>query len=305
MNAVNASMSSGASSAQAEKLAHGQGFVAALDQSGGSTPKALRLYGIAEDAYSGEAQMFDLVHQMRTRIITSPSFDGNRILAAILFEDTMDRDIEGRPSADYLWNVKNIVPILKVDKGLAPEQDGAALMKPIPGLDALLHRARANGIFGTKMRSLITLPGKGLDAVVDQQFEVAGRILAAGLVPIIEPEIDIHSSAKAEAEDQLKESIIAGLSRLDDGQQVMLKLTLPETNDLYSDLVDDPRVMRVLALSGGYTRAEACERLSLNHGMIASFSRALTEGLTAQQSDHDFDTALDESIAEIAAASRT
>jgi len=292
-------------SEQADKVAHGQGFVAALDQSGGSTPKALRLYGIAENAYSGEQQMFDLVHQMRTRIITSPSFNGTRILAAILFENTMDRDIDGRATADYLWSVKNIVPILKVDSGLAAESEGAQLMKPIPGLPALLDRAVGKGIFGTKMRSLITLPGKGLDAVVNQQFEVAREILATGLMPIIEPEVDIHSPAKAEAEAQLKESIITGLGGLGDGQQVMLKLTLPETDDLYRDLVDDPRVMRVLALSGGYTRAEACQRLSRNHGVIASFSRALTEGLTVAQSEHDFDTALDESIAEIASASRT
>jgi fructose-bisphosphate aldolase class I len=292
-------------SAQAEKLAHGQGFVAALDQSGGSTPKALRLYGITEDAYSGDEQMFDVVHQMRTRIITSPSFDGRRIIASILFVDTMDRDIEGRPTADYLWNVKSIVPILKVDSGLAAEHDGAQLMKPIPGLRTLLERALAKGIFGTKMRSLITHPGRGLESVVDQQFEVAGEILAAGLVPVIEPEIDIHSPVKAEAEEQLKELIIAGLGRLGHGQQVMLKLTLPEIEDLYRDLVDDPRVMRVLALSGGYTRAEACQRLSRNHGVIASFSRALTEGLTVQQSEHDFDTALDAAITEIAAASST
>ena len=297
MNAVN--------SAQAEKLTHGQGFVAALDQSGGSTPKALRLYGIADDAYSGDEQIFDLVHQLRALIITSPSFDGNRIVAAILFENTMDREIDGRPTADYLWDVKNIVPILKVDSGLAAEQDGAQLMKPIPGLATLLGRASAKGIFGTKMRSLISLPGKGLDAVVDQQFEVAREILAAGLVPIIEPEIDIHSTGKAEAEDQLKESILGGLGSLGEGQQVMLKLTLPETDDLYRDLVEHPRVMRVLALSGGYTRAEACRRLSRNHGVIASFSRALTEGLTVQQSEHDFDKALDAAIAEIAAASRT
>lgn len=292
-------------SEQAAKISRGRGFVAALDQSGGSTPKALRLYGITEDAYSGEAQMFDLVHQMRTRIITSPSFDGDRIIAAILFEDTMDRAIDGRPTADYLWNLKQIVPILKVDKGLAAEQDGAQLMKPIPGLDALLARARDKGIFGTKMRSLITLPGNGLDAVVDQQFEVAGAILAAGLVPIIEPEIDIHSPDKAAAEEQLKESIGTGLGTLGEGQQVMLKLTLPETDDLYHDLVDDPRVMRVLALSGGYTRAEACRRLSRNHGVIASFSRALTEGLTVQQSERDFDATLDAAIAEIATASST
>jgi len=290
---------------QADKLTAGNGFVAALDQSGGSTPKALKLYGIAEDTYSGDEEMFDLVHQMRTRIITSPSFDGDRILAAILFEMTMDRDIEGRPTADYLWNVKRVVPILKVDKGLAAEEDGAQVMKPISGLDDLLARAAALGIFGTKMRSVIKLPGGGLEAVVDQQFEVAEQILAAGLVPIIEPEIDIHSPAKGEAEDQLKASIITHLGTLGDDQQVMLKLTLPDTDDLYRDLVDHPKVMRVLALSGGYTRAEACERLARNHGVIASFSRALTEGLTIQQSDAEFDKTLDEAIAEIATASRT
>lgn len=290
---------------QADKVAHGSGFVAALDQSGGSTPKALRLYGIADDAYRGDEQMFDLVHQMRTRIITSPSFDGDRIVAAILFEDTVNRDIAGRPAADYLWNVKNIVPILKVDKGLAAEQDGAQVMKPIPELDALLARAADKGIFGTKMRSLIAGAGTGLDAVLDQQFEVAEQILTAGLVPILEPEIDIHSPTKAQAEEQLREAIIDRLGTLPDGRQVMLKLTLPETDDLYRDLVDDPRVMRVLALSGGYTRAEACQRLSRNHGVIASFSRALTEGLTVGQSQYDFDAALDASIGEIAAASRT
>ena len=295
----------GINTEQADKIATGTGFVAALDQSGGSTPKALKLYGIAEDAYSGDEQMFDLVHQMRTRIITSPSFDGDRILAAILFEDTMDRDIEGRATAEYLWDVKKVVPILKVDKGLAAEQDGAQVMKPIAGLDQLLARAVDKGIFGTKMRSVIKLPGAGLDAVVAQQFEVARQILAAGLVPIIEPEVDIHSSRKGEAEDQLKAAIITHLGALGDGRQVMLKLTLPDTDDLYRDLVDDPRVMRVLALSGGYTRAEACERLARNHGVIASFSRALTEGLTAQQSDAEFDKTLDSAIAEIAAASRT
>jgi len=295
---------------QAEKMAHGSGFVAALDQSGGSTPKALRLYGIADDAYSGDTHpdqraMFDLVHQMRNRIITSPAFDGSRILAAILFEDTMDRDIGGRATADYLWNVKQIVPILKVDRGLAPEDDGAQLMKPIPGLDALLARAVGKGIFGTKMRSVITLPGKGIDAVVAQQFEVAAQILEAGLVPVIEPEVDIHSPAKAAAEKQLTSSIIDHLAGLPRGRQVMLKLTLPETDGLYGDLVDDPRVMRVLALSGGYSRAEACERLSRNHGVIASFSRALTEGLTAQQSDAEFNQTLDAAIGEIAMASST
>lgn len=292
-------------SEQAEKVAHGSGFVAALDQSGGSTPKALRLYDITENAYSGDEQMFDLVHQMRTRIITSPSFDGSRIIASILFEDTMDRDIDGRPTADYLWNVKKIVPILKVDSGLAAECDGAQVMKPIPGLDALLSRAVHKGIFGTKMRSLITLPGKGIDAVVDQQFAVAREILAAGLVPIIEPEVDIGSPAKGQAEEQLTAAILERLGDLDEGRQVMLKLTLPEIDDLYRDLVAHPRVMRVLALSGGYSRAEACRRLSRNHGVIASFSRALTEGLTAQQSEHDFDTMLATAIAEIASASRT
>ena len=295
----------GINTEQADKIATGTGFVAALDQSGGSTPKALKLYGIAEDAYSGDEQMFDLVHQMRTRIITSPSFDGDRILAAILFEDTMDRDIEGRATAEYLWDVKKVVPILKVDKGLAAEQDGAQVMKPIAGLDQLLARAVDKGIFGTKMRSVIKLPGAGLEAVVAQQFEVARQILAAGLVPIIEPEVDIHSPRKGEAEDQLKAAIITHLGALGDGRQVMLKLTLPDVDDLYRDLVDDPRVMRVLALSGGYTRAEACERLARNHGVIASFSRALTEGLTAQQSDAEFDKTLDSAIAEIAAASRT
>lgn len=295
----------GINTEQADKIATGTGFVAALDQSGGSTPKALKLYGIAEDAYSGDEQMFDLVHQMRTRIITSPSFDGDRILAAILFEDTMDRDIEGRATAEYLWDVKKVVPILKVDKGLAAEQDGAQVMKPIAGLDQLLARAVDKGIFGTKMRSVIKLPGAGLDAVVAQQFEVANQILAAGLVPIIEPEVDIHSPRKGDAEDQLKAAIITHLGALGDGRQVMLKLTLPDVDDLYRDLVDDPRVMRVLALSGGYTRAEACERLARNHGVIASFSRALTEGLTAQQSDAEFDKTLDSAIAEIAAASRT
>lgn len=295
----------GMNTEQAEKVAHGSGFVAALDQSGGSTPKALRLYGIAENSYSGEAQMFDLVHQMRTRIITSPAFTGDRIIAAIMFEDTMDREIDNRPTADYLWNVKNIVPILKVDQGLAAESDGAQLMKPIAGLNDLLHRAVGKGIFGTKMRSVILRAGKGLDAVIDQQFEVAQRILAAGLIPIIEPEIDIHSPDKASAEEQLQSAIIDRLGTLGTGQQVMFKLTLPDTDDLYRDLVTDPRVMRVLALSGGYTRAEACQRLFRNHGVIASFSRALTEGLTAQQSQQDFDTMLDASIAEIASASRT
>jgi fructose-bisphosphate aldolase, class I len=290
---------------QYEKMGKGVGFVAALDQSGGSTPNALSLYGIGEDEYSNDEEMFELVHQMRTRIITSPSFDGNRILAAILFENTMDREIEGRPTADYLWNVKQVVPILKVDKGLADEADGAKVMKPISNLDDLLARAVDNGIFGTKMRSFITLPGTGLDAVVEQQFAIARQILAANLVPIVEPEVDIHSPQKAEAEDQLKASLIGQVNRLDDGQVVMLKLTLPETDNLYSDLVMHPKVLRVLALSGGYTRDEACARLARNKGVIASFSRALTQGLTVQQSAREFDAVLDKSIAEIAAASGT
>jgi fructose-bisphosphate aldolase, class I len=288
---------------QYTKAKSGAGFIAALDQSGGSTPKALKLYGIAEDSYSGDEAMFDLVHQMRARIITSPAFDGDRIMGAILFEDTMDRTIEGRPTADYLWNVKHVVPFLKVDKGLADESDGAQVMKPIPGLDDLLARARDNGVFGTKMRSVIKLPGAGLDAVVAQQFEVGGQILAAGLVPIIEPEVDIHSPRKAEAEDQLKAALLDGVNALPDDQAVMLKLTLPDTENLYRELVDHPKVVRVVALSGGYSRDEACEKLSRNHGVIASFSRALTEGLTAQQSDEEFNATLDAAIAEIAKAS--
>ena len=290
---------------QFKKLQSGAGFIAALDQSGGSTPKALKLYGIAEDAYSNDEEMFDLVHEMRTRIITSPAFDGDRILGAILFEDTMDRTIEGRPTADYLWNDKRVVPFLKVDKGLAAEEDGAQVMKPMPGLDDLLARTRDNGVFGTKMRSVIKLPGAGLDAVVAQQFEVARQILAAGLVPIIEPEVDIHSPRKAEAEDQLKAGLLAGVNQLGDDQNVMLKLTLPDTDNLYRELVDHPKVVRVVALSGGYSRDEACEKLSRNHGVIASFSRALTEGLTAQQSDDEFNATLDAAIAEIAKASST
>ncbi|KGI68228.1 fructose bisphosphate aldolase [Mycolicibacterium rufum] len=290
---------------QLNKVQRGAGFIAALDQSGGSTPKALKLYGIAEDAYSGDEQMFDLVHEMRTRIITSPSFDGDRVLGAILFEDTMDRDVDGRPTADYLWNVKHIVPFLKVDKGLAEEQDGAQVMKPIPGLDDLLTRARDKGVFGTKMRSVVKTPGAGLQAVVDQQFEIGRQILAAGLVPIIEPEVDIHSPRKAEAEEQLKAALLEALDRLDDGQAVMLKLTLPSVDNLYRDLVEHPKVVRVVALSGGYERDEACDKLAANHGVIASFSRALTEGLTAQQSDEQFNATLDAAITAIAKASAT
>jgi fructose-bisphosphate aldolase class I len=290
---------------QFEKAKNGPGFIAALDQSGGSTPKALKLYGIPEDAYSNDEEMFNLVHEMRTRIITSPAFDGDRIMGSILFENTMDRTIDGRPSSDYLWNVKRVVPFLKIDKGLTDEQDGAQTMKPMPGLDDLLDRAVANGVFGTKERSVIKLPGAGLDAVVAQQFEVAQQVLAKGLVPIIEPEVDIHSPKKAEAEDQLKAALLDGVNKLGDHQAVMLKLTLPDTDNLYSELVAHPRVVRVVALSGGYNRDEACEKLSRNQGVIASFSRALTEGLTAQQSDDEFNATLDAAIAEIAKASAT
>lgn len=290
---------------QYEKMGKARGFVAALDQSGGSTPNALKLYGIAQSEYSNDEEMFDLVHQMRARIITSPSFDGTRIIAAILFENTMDRQIEGRPTSDYLWKVKNVVPILKIDKGLADEKDGAQVMKPIPNLDDLLARALDNGIFGTKMRSFIKLPGRGLDAVVDQQFDIARQILATGLVPIIEPEVDIHSPQKAEAEEQLKARILERLNTVDANQVVMLKLTLPETDDLYAEFVEHPKVLRVLALSGGYSRDDACARLARNHGVIASFSRALTEGLSVDQSPEEFDAMLDKSIAEIYAASIT
>jgi fructose-bisphosphate aldolase class I len=290
---------------QFDKARNGAGFIAALDQSGGSTPKALKLYGIDEDAYSGDEQMFDLVHEMRTRIITSPAFGGDRIMGAILFEMTMDRAIEGRPSADYLWNVKNVVPFLKIDKGLADEDQGAQVMKPMPGLDALLDRAVEHGVFGTKERSVITLPGSGLDAVVEQQFEVAQQVLAKRLVPIIEPEVDIHSPRKAEAEEQLKAALLDGVNQLADDQAVMLKLTLPDTDNLYSELVAHPKVVRVVALSGGYNRDEACQKLARNNGVIASFSRALTEGLTAQQSDQEFNATLDAAIAEIAKSSST
>jgi fructose-bisphosphate aldolase class I len=290
---------------QYKKAKSGAGFIAALDQSGGSTPKALKLYGFPEDSYSGDDEMFDLVHEMRTRIITSPAFNGDRIMGAILFEMTMDRQIEGRPTAEYLWNVKNVVPFLKIDKGLADEQDDAQVMKPIPGLDELLARARDNGVFGTKMRSVIKLPGAGLDAVVEQQFEIGRQIIGAGLVPIIEPEIDIHSPRKAEAEDRLNAALLEGVNQLGDDQVVMLKLTLPDTDNLYKQLVDHPKVLRVVALSGGYSRDEACEKLSRNNGVIASFSRALTEGLTAQQSDEEFNATLDQAIASIAKASAT
>jgi fructose-bisphosphate aldolase, class I len=291
---------------QKAKFRNEPGFIAALDQSGGSTPKALRLYGVAETAYSNDAQMMDLIHQMRSRIITSPAFTGQRILAAILFENTMDREIEGRPTADYLWEVKKVVPILKVDKGLEAEANGVQLMKPMPDLDKLLARAKAKGIFGTKMRSVIKQADPaGIKAIVDQQFAVARQIIAAGLVPIIEPEVDIRCPDKAAAEDLLKAELLARLDQLTPGQLVMLKLTLPEKDNLYVDLIAHESVLKVVALSGGYSRDEANQRLARQNGMVASFSRALTEGLTAQQSDADFDAALDESIESIYQASKT
>ena len=291
---------------QLEKMRSAKGFIAALDQSGGSTPKALALYGIKADAWSSDAQMFDLVHEMRTRIMTSPAFDGKRILAAILFENTMDRDIGGQPCADYLWAVKRVVPILKVDKGLADEGHGVQLMKAMPDLAALLARAKAKGIFGTKMRSVIKkADAAGIDAVVAQQFEVGRQIVDAGLIPIIEPEVDIHCPAKGDAEVLLKRALLSALDSLGTGRQVMLKLTLPEVDDFYTDCINHPQVTRVVALSGGYTRADANTRLARNHGMVASFSRALTEGLSKQQSDAEFNAALDAAIESIYQASIT
>jgi fructose-bisphosphate aldolase class I len=289
---------------QFEKVAAGQGFIAALDQSGGSTPKALKLYGIEESAYSNEAEMFDLIHEMRSRIITSPSFNGDRVLGAILFEQTMDRQIEGKDTGDYLWGVKQVVPFLKIDKGLADEANGAQVMKPMPDLDALLERAAKKGMFGTKERSVIKLAdAEGVKAVVDQQFQVGLQVLRHGLVPIIEPEVDIKSPQKAEAEGLLKAGILRHLEHLKGDQHVMLKLTLPEEDNFYSDVVDHPNVLKVVALSGGYSRAEANARLARNKGVIASFSRALTEGLSAQQSDKDFDATLDATIQSIYEAS--
>jgi len=290
----------------AEKFRSGNGFIAALDQSGGSTPKALKLYGIEESEYSGEEQMFDLVHQMRSRIITNSAFNGDRVLAAILFEGTMDRDIEGVGTAEYLWKTKNIVPVVKVDKGLADEENGAQVMKAMPELDALLTRARDKGVFGTKMRSVIKDNNDaGIAAVVDQQFEVGMQILDAGLVPIIEPEVDIHSATKAAIEESLRDKLAAWLDRVPEGQQVVFKLTLPSHNNFYKPLIEHPKVMRVVALSGGYSRDEACDILIANNGMIASFSRALSEGLTAQMSEAEFTSTLDAAIAEIYAASIT
>ncbi|RCS49283.1 fructose bisphosphate aldolase [Bremerella cremea] len=291
---------------QLKKMKSNPGFVAALDQSGGSTPHALELYGVAADAWSNEEEMFDLVHQMRTRVITSPGFTGERILGAILFEGTMNREIEGQPTADYLWGVKNVVPFLKVDKGLKPEEDGVQMMKPMPQLAELLQRANAKNIFGTKMRSVIKQASEsGITAIVDQQFEVGEQIIAAGLVPIIEPEVDIHCPEKAKAEDLLKAAISAKLAALDEGKLVMLKLTLPEKADLYADFVKHPAVVRVVALSGGYSQEEADVKLRANHGVVASFSRALLEGLSAKQTDEEFNAMLDASIQKIYDASIT
>jgi fructose-bisphosphate aldolase class I len=288
---------------QLEKVRDGKGFIAALDQSGGSTPKALRLYGVGEDQYADEDEMFDRIHEMRSRIITSPSFGG---MGAILFEMTMDRQIDGQDSGHYLWSVKQVVPFLKVDKGLADEVDGVQLMKPIGGLDGLLERGVAKGMFGTKMRSVVKLADpSGIDAIVNQQFEVGLTILAAGLVPILEPEVDIKSPQKHAAEALLKAAILPRVDDLPSDQQVIFKLTLPEENGFYGDLVAHPRVMRVVALSGGYSRDQANDRLAHNPGVIASFSRALTEGLTAQQSDQEFDAVLDASIKSIYDASIT
>ncbi len=292
---------------QTEKFrAHTGAFIAALDQSGGSTPKALKLYGVSENAWSNEDEMYALVHEMRTRIITSPAFNGDRILAAILFENTMDRDILGKPTADYLWENKNVVPILKVDKGLEAEANGVQLMKPMPGLDALLAKAKSKNIYGTKMRSVIKQANSdGINAIVRQQFDIGRQIVAAGLVPIIEPEVDIHCPQKAEAEAMLKAAILAELNQLGPDQLVMLKLTLPEEDNLYADCIKHPNVLKVVALSGGYSREEANERLARQNGMVASFSRALAEGLSAQQSDDDFNAMLDASIQSIFEASRT
>lgn len=291
---------------QFEKMQSGRGFIAALDQSGGSTPKALQLYGINEDEYSDDDEMFTLMHAMRRRIIASPSFTGDHILGAILFEDTMDREIDGQGSVSYLWDTKRIVPFLKVDKGLAAEEDGVQIMKPIPGLGSLLSRAKQKGVFGTKMRSFIKMANStGIKAIVDQQFQLGNEILAAGLVPILEPEVDIHSPEKAKAEELLKRDIEAHLEQLPQHQHVMLKLSLPDVDDFYADLIQHPKVLRVVALSGGYTQKEADEHLAANHGLIASFSRALTEGLSVNQSDAEFDLTLAHSIANIYEASLT
>ena len=293
-------------SEQLEKIRTGSGFIAALDQSGGSTPKALKAYGIEESQYNGDDEMFDRIHEMRTRIVTSQSFSGSRILGAILFENTMDRSIDGMSSSDYLWSIKGVVPFLKVDKGLADEQNGVQVMKPIDGLDGLLDKASENNIFGTKMRSVIKSADEdGINAVVDQQFEIGNRILQAGLMPIIEPEVDIHSPEKSACEGLMRDAIMRNLELLSGGDAVMLKLTLPEEDNFYSALVESEKILRVVALSGGYSREEANARMSRNSGVVASFSRALTEGLSAQQSQSDFDSLLDSSIQSIFDASNT
>jgi fructose-bisphosphate aldolase class I len=291
---------------QNEFMRTGKGFIAALDQSGGSTPKALKLYGIDESTYKGEDQMYDKIHEMRTRIITSPSFTSDRVLAAILFEQTMDREIAGKPTATYLWENKGIVPILKIDKGLAAEADGVQLMKPVPDLDKLLKRAVEKGIFGTKERSVIKEANPaGIKAIAAQQFDWGKQVLAHGLVPILEPEVDIKSPSKAECEKLLKKELLAGLDGLKEGEQVIFKLTIPSEPDFYADLIKHPKVLRVVALSGGYSREDACEKLAKNHGMIASFSRALTEGLSAQQSDDEFNKMLKAAVDKIQKASIT
>ena len=291
---------------QFDRMRTGRGFIAALDQSGGSTPKALAQYGVSDDEYSDDAEMFERIHEMRTRIVTSPSFTGERVLGAILFEDTMDRQIDGSNSAEYLWTVKGVVPFLKVDKGLADQADGVQLMKPIPDLDDLLTRALDNGVFGTKMRSVIEFADPaGVDAIVDQQFEIGRQIADAGLVPILEPEVDIASPEKAEAEQLLEAAIRRHLERLPDDQVIMLKLTIPSVDGFYAGLVEHPRVLRIVALSGGYSRDEANTRLARNPSVIASFSRALTEGLSAHQSDDEFHATLDAAIASIYEASIT
>lgn len=291
---------------QLEKIQHQKGFIAALDQSGGSTPKALRLYGVSEDSYDNDQQMFNLVHQMRSRIVTSPSFNGERILGAILFENTLDREIQGKPSSEFLWQSKQVVPFLKVDKGLAEEQDDVQIMKPMDNLSELLEKAKAKSVFGTKMRSVIKAANQaGIAKVVEQQFEIGKQIIAAGLVPIIEPEVDIHSSTKAEAEEILKAQILAQLDKLGSDEKVMLKLTPPEAAGFYQACIDHPNVLKVVALSGGYSRDEANRRVAENKGMIASFSRALTQNLSAQQSDDEFNKMLDDSIESIYQASLT
>jgi len=291
---------------QLQKIKSDPGFIAALDQSGGSTPKALALYGIKEGAWSNEDEMFAIVHQMRTRMICSPSFNGKRIIGAILFENTMDREINGQPAANYLWNVKGVVPFLKVDKGLDAEKQGVQLMKPMPALATLLEKAKSKRIFGTKMRSFIKQANaEGIKEIVSQQFELAAQIIAAGLVPIVEPEVDIHCPEKAKGEELLKAAILEKLNQLPQGQMVMLKLTLPEQDNFYREFVKHPKVLRVVALSGGYSRDDANNRLRRNHGVIASFSRALAEGLSAQQTNAEFNAVLDKSIQSIFDASNT